>query len=85
MEMLNGQWLKPNEKAAYKNAIRLTTKALVRDTKLNISSLIGYKPVNRGRDSSVGIVTRYGLDHSGIESKWGARFSAPVQTGPGAH
>jgi hypothetical protein len=21
----------------------------------------------------------------GIESRWGARFSAPVQTGPGAH
>ena len=38
-----------------------------------------------GRDSSVGIVTRYGLDGPGIESWWGARFSAPVQTGPGAH
>jgi hypothetical protein len=37
------------------------------------------------RDSSVGIATRYGLDGSGIESRWGARFSAPVQTGPGAH
>ena len=38
-----------------------------------------------GRDSSVGIATRYGLDGQGIESRWGARFSAPVQTGPGAH
>jgi len=37
-----------------------------------------------GRDSSVGIATRYGLDGPGIESRW-ARFSAPVQTGPGAH
>ena len=36
------------------------------------------------RDSSVGIATRYGLDGPGIESRWGARFSAPVQTGPGA-
>jgi hypothetical protein len=36
-------------------------------------------------DSSVGIATRYGLDGPGIESRWGARFSAPVQTGPGAH
>jgi hypothetical protein len=35
--------------------------------------------------SSVGIVTGYGLDGPGIESRWGARFSAPVQTGPGAH
>jgi hypothetical protein len=37
------------------------------------------------RDSSVGIVTSYGLDGPGIESRWGARFSAPVQTGSGAH
>ena len=38
-----------------------------------------------GRDSSVGIATRYGLDGRGIESPVGATFSAPVQTGPGAH
>ena len=38
-----------------------------------------------GLDSSVGIATRYGLDGPGIESRWGARFSTPVQTGPGAH
>ena len=44
-----------------------------------------YYLVNRGRDSSVGIATRYGLDGPVIESRWGARFSAPVQTGPGAH
>ena len=31
------------------------------------------------------IATGYGLDGPGIESQWGARFSAPVQTGPGAH
>ena len=37
--------------------------------------------------SSVGIATGYGLDDPGIESRWGgeARFSAPVQTGYGAH
>jgi len=28
---------------------------------------------------------RYGLDGPGIESRWGARFAAPVQTGSGAH
>ena len=38
-----------------------------------------------GRDSSVGIATRYVLDGPGIESLWGARFSASVQTGPGAN
>ena len=36
-------------------------------------------------DSSVGIATRYGLDGPGIESRWGARFSASVQTYPGAY
>jgi len=38
-----------------------------------------------GRVSSVGIATHYGLDGPGIESQWGMRFFAPVQTGPGAH
>ena len=37
------------------------------------------------RVSSVGIATRYGLDGPGIESRWGAIFSATVQTDPGAH
>jgi len=40
---------------------------------------------NVGRDGSVGIATRYGLDGPGIDSRWGARFSTPVQTGRGAH
>ena len=38
-----------------------------------------------GRDSSVGIAALYGLDGPRIESRWEARFSAPVQTCPGAH
>jgi len=37
------------------------------------------------RDIVIGIATRYGLDGTGIESQRGARFSAPVQTGPGTH
>ena len=41
--------------------------------------------VNVGRDSVLGIATRYGLDGGGIESRWGVRFSTPVQTGPGDH
>ena len=40
---------------------------------------------NRGTGSVVGIATGYWLDGPGIESRWEARFSAPVQTGPGAH
>ena len=38
-----------------------------------------------GPASSVSRATGYGLDGPGIESRWEARFSAPVQTGPGAH
>jgi hypothetical protein len=38
-----------------------------------------------GRDSVVGIATRYELDGPGIESRWGRWFSAPVQTGRGAY
>ena len=37
------------------------------------------------RGSSVGMATRYGLDGPEIESLWGTIFSAPLQTGPGAH
>jgi len=38
-----------------------------------------------GPGSIVSTATGYWLDGSGIESRLGARFSAPVQTGPGAH
>jgi len=38
-----------------------------------------------GPGSSVGIATCYWVDVPRIESRWWAIFSAPVQTGPGAH
>ena len=38
-----------------------------------------------GPGSVVGTATGYGLDSPGILTQWGARFSAPAQTGPGAH
>jgi len=38
-----------------------------------------------GWDSLTGIATGYGLDGPGIESRLGARFSAPVQTGSVTH
>ena len=38
-----------------------------------------------GRDSSVGIATRYGVDGPGIESRWGRDFPASVQTDHGAY
>jgi hypothetical protein len=43
------------------------------------------KALIKGRDSSVGIATHYRLAGQGIESPWGARFSAPIQIGPAAH
>jgi len=36
------------------------------------------------RDNSVGIATGYGQDGPRIESRWGARYSAPVQSDSGA-
>jgi hypothetical protein len=42
--------------------------------------------IDCGPGSSVSIATGYGPDGAGIiESQWGSRFSAPFQTGPGAH
>jgi len=38
-----------------------------------------------GPGGVIGIATGYGLDGPGIESRWGTGFSAPVQTGRGAH
>ena len=38
-----------------------------------------------GPGSVVGIAACYGLDGLGIGSPWGARFSAPILTGPVAH
>ena len=59
--------------------------AYEKTTGLNEEELSEYYIMRSGRDSSVGIATRYGLDGPGIESRWGVTFSAPVQTGPGTH
>jgi hypothetical protein len=39
----------------------------------------------RGSGNSAGTAIGYGLDSPGIESRWETKFSAPVQTDPGAH
>jgi hypothetical protein len=49
------------------------------------ASLLLYLILIWSRNNVVGIATRYGLDGPGIEFRWGRDFSAPVQTGPGAH
>ena len=38
-----------------------------------------------GPGNVISITTAYGLDGPGIESLWGGRFSASVQTGPETH
>jgi hypothetical protein len=63
------------------NTIQYITETAVHKT---VSIKTSYER-GGGPGSSVGIATGYGLDDPGIESRWGARFSAPVQTGPGAH
>jgi hypothetical protein len=37
----------------------------------------------KGRDSVVGIATRFGLDGPGIESRWGRNFPHPSRPAPG--
>jgi hypothetical protein len=52
---------------------------------------IKFVPVHtiEGRDSSVGIATRYGLDGPGIESRWRRNFSHPsraaLETNPASY
>ena len=50
----------------------------------NIEVGFGVHPTSCGPGSVVGIATGYGLDGPGIETRWGARFFAPVQTATGA-
>jgi hypothetical protein len=58
-------------------------KVLACGLSLNLFSCI--KIITIGQGSIVGIATGYGLVGPGIESRWGARFSAHFQTGSGAH
>jgi hypothetical protein len=51
----------------------------------NVLLMTVIEPEGSSRDSSIGIGTRYGLNDPGIESRWGARFTIPVQTDREAH
>ena len=53
----------------------------------SLSAILKFEKIRRLQvrlDSSVGVATRYGLECPGIESRRGARFSTPIQGGPGA-
>jgi hypothetical protein len=65
-----------------------TTAAVLRDTIRNTPCAFAKfngLPTLHDVGRVVGMATGYGLDSPGIESRWGVRFSAPVQTNPGAH
>ena len=68
---------------AYKGFVPLLQSLYSHSLNLMIQMTICISIVERR--SSVGIATHYGLHGQVIESRWGARFSAPVQSGPGDH
>ena len=56
--------------------------------KVEVNTLLAYLVTGKNRDISVGIATRYGLDGTGIESRWGRDFphpSRPTMGGPSSH
>jgi hypothetical protein len=64
----------------------LLSLSLNTDIRLVLSSERSSTSTTLLRPHDVGIATRYGLDGLGIEIRWGrTRFSARVQTAPGAH
>jgi len=71
-----------------KSISRYTKVVLMDDTprhRMARQCLKGLYQVSNGPGSVVSIATGYRLDGPGIESRWGARLSTPVQTSPGAH
>ena len=71
-----------NSSQAYgmnKNFVRSETLVLMQNFFLR------YTLKSVGQDSVFGIAARYWMDGPGIESRWGGRFSAPVQIDPVAH
>ena len=56
------------------SCIRSSRRSLLRSRKSFIFVVVVVVIVVEGRDSSVGIATRYRLDDPGIESRWGEIF-----------
>jgi hypothetical protein len=67
------------------NQLFRTLSRLPQNSVLRVHLKLWYYIILVGWDSSVGIATGHGLEGPRIEPRWGARFSTPVQTGPGAH
>ena len=62
----------------------LTTLVPTQDNHRNVNQP-GPPGLYVGRDNSVGIATRYGLEVQGIESRWGRDFPRPSRPALGAH
>ena len=62
---------------------RLYSGDLFQNAPLTHSYLCEVFTPKGGRDSVVGIATRYGLDSPGIEASWGRDFPRPSRTAPG--
>ena len=72
----------------YREIIAVCSEIHKEDTKTLCGQNVEFVSVKLGGSgpgSVVGKASGYGLDDPGIEFRWGTRFSAPVQTGPGAH
>ena len=66
-------------------AIQYMCASFYRSSKDFLLIYVCYLHEEGGRDSSVGIATRYGLDGPGIESWWGRDFPHPSRPSLGAH
>jgi hypothetical protein len=73
------------EVAAWARRFQRSADAILVQDMLNVSNLWRVNWTSGSRDGVVSIATRYGLKGPGIESRWGARFSAPIQTGSEVH
>ena len=77
-------WITRTEREREREKERKKEKIYIKNDRTN-GNISESNEKQVGRDSSVGTATCYGLDGPGIESRWEARFSAPVQTGPEAY
>ena len=94
--VLNAQMSKRLSNTTYRkllNNVILCAIITLRINKIYTNNFKTYTKITKctilrvGWDNLVDIATRNGPDDPGIEPRWerGAKFSAPIQTGPGAH
>ena len=85
MKSGNLNFLEPSGRLQACNGTDLPLLETINKTSLVTFDVFTMVSLPCGPGSSVSTVTGYGLDGPRIESRWVARFSALVQTSPGAH